>query len=118
MASRAARLAFSTSAPTTDASFGSEPLDALDALPLRAELFVKNDLLEFLQPVFQPLFEIGLVEELRIGEASANNALVTLDNRFAAIFRLDVGDEDELVGERCGFTFLPMTRAGPRRCGG
>ncbi len=96
----------------------SEPLDALDALPLRAELLVENNVLEFLHPVFQPNLEIGLVEELRIGEPSSNDALVAGDNRGAAIFRLDVGDKDEFVGERCGFTLLLMTRLGPKPCRG
>ena len=70
---------------------GREPLDALDALRLRAELLVKDDVLELRQPVFQPRLQIGLVEEFRIGEPRADDALVAGDDRLAAVFRLDIG---------------------------
>jgi hypothetical protein len=76
-----------------------EPLDAFDALPLRAELLVKNDVLEFRQPVLQPRLEIGLVEELGVGEPRADDPLVAGDDRLATVLRLDIGDENKFVSE-------------------
>ena len=78
---------------------GCEPLDALDALGLRAELLVKHDILELRQPVFEPRLQIGLVEELRIRQPRADHALIAGDDRLAAVGRLDVGNEDELVDQ-------------------
>ena len=49
---------------------GREPLDAFDALRLRAELLVKDDVLEFRQAIFELRLQIGLVEELRVGRAA------------------------------------------------
>ena len=46
--------------------------------------------------------QIGLVEELRVRQPRADDALVAGDDRRAAVARLDVGDEDELVGELRG----------------
>ena len=80
-----------------------EPLDALDALGLRAELLVEHDVLEFRQPVLEPRLQVGLVEELRVGEARPDDALVAGDDSGAAVRRLDVRDQDELVGERACF---------------
>ena len=65
-------------------------VDARDALGLRAELFVEHDLLEFRQPVFQPRLQIGLVEELRVRQPRADDALVAGDDRLAAVAGLDV----------------------------
>ena len=76
-----------------------QPLDALDALGLRAELLVEHDVLELRQPVFQPRLQIGLVEELRVGKPRADHALVAGDDGLAAVLGLDVGDQDELVDE-------------------
>ena len=59
----------------------------------------KHDVLEFRQPVFQPRFQIGLVEEFRVREPRADDALVAGDDRRAAVLGLDVGDENELVDE-------------------
>ena len=63
----------------------------VDPLGLRAELLVEHDLLELRQPVFQPRLQIGLVEELGVGEPRADDALVAGDDRLAAVARLDVG---------------------------
>jgi len=46
-----------------------------------------------------PGLEVGLVEELRIGESCAYDALVARDDGAAAVCWLSVGDQDELVGE-------------------
>ena len=63
---------------------------------------MKHDLLEFRQPVFQPGLQVGLVEKLRVGKPRADHALVAGDDRLAAVAGLDVGGEDELVGELAG----------------
>ena len=76
-----------------------EPLDALDALPLRAELLVKDDVLELRQPILEPRLEIGVVEEFGVREPRADHALVAGNDRLAAVLGLDIGDQDELVGE-------------------
>ena len=99
MHSRAARSAFATSAPTSGASSAGELLDALDALGLRAELLVEHDVLELRQPVFEPRLQVRLVEELRIRQPRADDALVAGDDGLAAVLGLDVGDEQELVDE-------------------
>ena len=67
---------------------------------LRAELLVEDDVLELRQPLFERRLQIGLVEELRIRQPRADDALVAGDDGRAAVGRLDVGDEDEAVGER------------------
>src|SRR5882762_4786426 len=77
----------------------SKPLDASDPLALRAELFVKHDLVKFRQPVFQLRLQIGLVEKLRIAQPRADHALVAGDDGLAAIRGFDVGSEDEFVDE-------------------
>ena len=76
-----------------------QPLDARDALGLRAELLVKHDVLELRQPILEPRLQIGLVEELRVRQPRPDDALVAGDDRLAAVRRLDVGDQDELVDE-------------------
>jgi hypothetical protein len=73
-----------------------------NALGLGAELLVKDDVVEFRQPVFQPRLEIGLVEELGIGQPRADDALVAGDDLLAAVLGLDIGDQDELAGEPRG----------------
>ena len=73
--------------------------DALHALALRAELFVKDDLIELRQTIFKPQLEISLVEELRVTEPCRDDALIARDDRRAAIRRLDVGDQNEAVGQ-------------------
>ena len=70
MASRAARFAFSTSAPDQRRELRRQSLNALNALGLRAELLVEHDLLELRQPVFKLHLKIGLVEEFRVARAA------------------------------------------------
>ena len=82
---------------------GRQPLDALDALALRAQLFVKHDLLEFRQPIFELGLQVGLVEKLRVAQPRADHALVAGDDGLAAVARFDIGGEDEFVGELSGF---------------
>src|SRR5262249_15014716 len=69
-----------------------EALNALDALPLRAKLLVKNNTLEIREPVFQPRLTVGLVEKSSIGEPRANDPLVAGDYRLAAVLGFDIGD--------------------------
>jgi len=76
--------------------------DAGDALGLAAELFMKHDVLEFRQTLFELGLEIGLVKELGVRQARADDALVAGDDRLAAIGRLDIGDQDELVDQLAG----------------
>ena len=73
--------------------------DARDAFFLRAELFVKDDLREFRQPRFERRLQVGLVEELGVAQARADDALIASDDRLAAVAGLDIGDENELVDE-------------------
>ena len=74
---------------------GGEPLDTCNTLRLRAELFVKHDLREFRQPVFEFGLQVRLVEELRIRQARADDALVARDDGLAAVCGFDIRDEDE-----------------------
>ena len=63
---------------------------------------MEHDVLEFRQPVFQPGLQVGVVEELGVGQPRADDALVAGDDRLAAVARLHIGDQDELVGELGG----------------
>ena len=104
--------------------------DALDALALRPELLVKDDVVEFLQPLVERLRalvlgvrqrrEVGLPEMARVGEARAHDAPVAGRDRRAAIGGDEVRDEDELVGEPAGSPRVmaglePAIHAVPRR---
>src|SRR5215467_8421565 len=101
-----------------------QPLDALDTFPLRAELLVKDDILELRQPALEPDLEVAVVEEFGVGEPRADHALVAGDDRLAAVLRLDIGDQDELVGELRGArvaqdeTFLIVADRGADDFGG
>ena len=75
-----------------------QPFDPLDPLGLRAQLFVKHDLLELRQASFELRLQVCLVEELGVRQPRADHALVTGDDGLAAVGRLDVGGENELVG--------------------
>ena len=124
MASRAARFGLLDVGADQRRQLGRQSLDALDALGLRAELLVEHDLLELRQPVFQPGLQIGLVEELRVGQPRADDALVAGDDRLAAVRGLDVGDQDEVVGELPGLriaqheAFLVVADGGADHLGG
>src|SRR5262245_69018 len=74
-------------------------LDAYDALSLRAELLVKDDMLELRQAVFQTCLEVSLVEELRIREPRADHTLVAGDDRLAPVGGLGVGDQYEPIDQ-------------------
>ncbi len=76
--------------------------DARDALFLRAQFLVKHDLRKLRQPVFQPRLQIGVVEELGVRQACADDALVAGDDRGAVVGRLDVRHQDELVDQLGG----------------
>ena len=45
--------------------------------------------------------QIGLVEELRVGQPRADHALVAGDDRLAAVLGLGVGDQDEACWRAC-----------------
>ena len=59
--------------------------DARNTLGLGAQLLMENDLLEFRQPVFQPRLQVGVVEELGVGQPRADHSLVAGDNCLAAV---------------------------------
>ena len=73
--------------------------NALYTLRLRAKLFVKDDLLKLRQALFQGHFTIAIPEELGIGQPRADHPFVAGDDRPAAVRRLYVRDQDELVRE-------------------
>ncbi len=81
---------------------GGKRHDAGDALGLRAELLVEHDLLELRQPVFQPRLQVGVVEELGVGQPRADDALVAGDDRLAAVGGFFVGDQNEAVDQLGG----------------
>ena len=79
-------------------ALGDKAGDGLDALNLGldgAELLLEQHGLEARQAGGQGLLEVGLEEELGVRETGANHLLVAADD-LARVFRLDVGDEDEL----------------------
>ncbi len=99
MHSVAARSALSGVGADDRRKLSRQRRDALHALALRAELFVKDDGVELRQTVFELRLEIGLVEEFRVGQPRGDDALIAGDDRRAAVAGLDIGDEDEAVGE-------------------
>ena len=66
LASIAARLASSTSAPTLRRDLGGQLHQPLDPLELRSKLGVEHRFLELGQAVLERQLEVGLVEELRV----------------------------------------------------
>src|SRR5207247_1882816 len=89
-----------------------------NALVLRAKLLVEDDVLEFRQPVFEAELQVGVVEELRVGQPRADDALVAGDDRLAAVGRFGVGGEDE-TSSKLGAVTLPLVgRVGAKRRGG
>ena len=93
---------------------GGKFFDAFDTFPLRAELFVEYDVLEFLQPVLEPRFQVRLVEELCVGQARTDHPLIAGDDRRAAVRRLDVRDEDEFGRQPVCPTSEPPLPGGER----
>ena len=91
--------------------FSRQRGDALDALALRAELLVEDDVqrLQLLQPLVERLFrlvgivvqrrEVGAPEVARVGQPRPHDAPVARRDRRPAVAGDEVGDEDELVGE-------------------
>ena len=78
----------------------------LNAFVLRAKLLVEDDVLELRQPLFQPDLQVGLVEELRVGEARTDHARIAGDDLTSAVGRLDVGNQDE-ASRKLGALTLP-----------
>src|SRR6185369_10945409 len=101
-----------------------QPLDAPDALALVAKLLVKDNRIEFRQAIFELGLQIGLVKEVCVAQSRADHALIAVNNRLAAIAGLDIGDQDELVGELPGLgiahhkTFLVVADGGADHLGG
>src|SRR5438045_8528972 len=75
--------------------FSRQPLDAPDALALRAQLFVEHNAIEFRQAVFELPLEIALIEKLRIGKPRADDALVAANDFLSPIGGFDVGRSEE-----------------------
>src|SRR5664280_857116 len=73
--------------------------DAPDALALRAQLRVIDDLVEPRHARLERLLSILVEEELGVREPRPHDALVALDDA-ARIGRRDVADDEESVGER------------------
>ena len=79
-------------------TLGDKAGDGLDALDLGldgAQLLLEQHGFKARQAGGQGLLEVGLEEELGVRETGANHLLVAADD-LARVFRLDVGDEDEL----------------------
>ncbi len=67
--------------------------------PCVPSLLVEDDAVELGQPVLEFRLEVGLPEIAGVGKAGADDPLVAGDDRLAAIGRLDIGGEDEAIGE-------------------
>ena len=78
---------------------GGQRDDALDPLGLGAELGVEHDLLQRRQAAFQRRLAVLIPEELRVGQSTAQHALVAGDDRLAAVARDVVRHHDEAVGQ-------------------
>ena len=76
-----------------------QPLQPPDALALCAELLVEDDGVELGQALGKRGLEVGLPEIAGVGQARTNDALIAGDDRLAAVAGLDIGDQDEAVGE-------------------
>ena len=112
LASRAARSAFSGSAPTMRRELARQRRDALDALALRAELLVEHDRSQASAGGLRAcIFRSRLPEEVRVGQARADDALIAGDDRLAAVARLDVGDEDEWLASLRRASRVASTRS-------
>ena len=71
---------------------------ALDALALRAELAVVDDLVQPRHARRERLLAVLVEEELGVGQARPHHALVALDHA-ARVGRADVADDQELFGQ-------------------
>ena len=72
----------------------SELLEALRLLVHRAEALLEDDRLELLAMLFKALLAVFVEEELRIGEAGAQDALIAVLDRLE-VFLATVADRDE-----------------------
>src|SRR6185312_15780183 len=73
--------------------------DPLDLVGDGAELLVESDPLELLRVLRQRHLAVLLPEEARIAEARGEDFAVAVDDRRAAVRRLDIGGADEGVGQ-------------------
>ncbi len=80
-------------------NLASQRYNPRNALRLRADFFMKDNVLEFTHAAFELVFSVGIPEEFSIRQAGAHHALIASDNGLAAIARLNVGGEQEFIGE-------------------
>ena len=62
----------------------------------------KTMCVELRQPVFQPGLQVGVVEELGVGQPRADDALVAGDDGLAAVGGFFIGDQNEAVDQLGG----------------
>jgi hypothetical protein len=72
---------------------------AVHLVGYRAQLFVEDDLVEFLRLIVERDLQILIPEEARVREAGGEDFLVAFDDGLAAVGRIDVGGADEGVGQ-------------------
>ena len=99
LASRAARSPRRLVGPSTIRSSTShwrELRHPLDLVGDGAELLVEDDLVELLRLLLERDLEVVLPEEAGVGEPGGEHLAVAVDDRLAAVLRLDIGDADEI----------------------
>ena len=103
MASRAARSAAETSPPAAAPRPG-DGAHALDAFELGAQLVVVDDSAQLLDARGQRRLAVGVEEELRVGQARADHALVAFDD-VHRIGRVHVAHDQEAVRQAAAGRF-------------
>ncbi len=98
LASSAARSASAASAPMRSATQRRDAPHAPDAIALAAELAVVDDLVERRNARLERALPVLVEEELRVGQARPDDALVAFDDA-RRVGRRDVADDEEAVGE-------------------
>src|SRR5262249_16276376 len=76
--------------------------DTSDAFGLGAELSVKGDAIERGHSIDELHLTVLIPEETRIGKPRTQHALIAGDDRFAAVFWLQSGDDTEARRELLG----------------
>ena len=99
MASRAARSAVVRRRRPVTIAFLDQPArqlrHPLDLVGDGAQLLVEDDAAELPRLLLQRHLQVLLPEEAGVGEPRGEHAAVALDDRLAAVVRVDVGDADE-----------------------
>jgi hypothetical protein len=93
------RLEIGPDDPLADQPFG-ELRHPLGLVGDGAELLVEDDAAELLRLLGERHLQILLPEEFRVREARGEHLAIALDDRGAAVRRLDIGDADEVRGKR------------------